>query len=222
MLLCFKIESYYKPQLYPHWSFSRKAEIFISRTLKFVLIVFQCLRSALSPGRAVWALVPVWMEGQDTWWSLLTALCAYRNLPCKEKQTVVVCVSCNFPKCSVYVYVSHCTDLLKTVILRLRPEINVCCLDGVKQQLCHSWSLHVDKMGLEECFRSPKPLSTHIHLSPIRELHQRKEYRVISDPNWYFQCIFYAIVSNCVASPLIVVPMDKVNCIRTVSQLLKI
>lgn len=147
------------------------------RIWMFLLIVSQCLRSALSPGRAVWALFPVWMEDQDTWWSLLTALCAYRILPCKEKQTGVcvwVCVSC-LCRCGVCIYVGHRTDVLVTLTQRLRPEIYGCCLDGVKQQLCHSWSFHVDKMGLEQGFRSPKPLTSHVHLSAIGELHQRKE-----------------------------------------------
>lgn len=55
------------------------------------------------------------------------------------------------------------------------PEVNICCLDGVKQQLSHSYSLHIDKMRLEEGFRGPKPLSTHLHLPAVRELCHGKE-----------------------------------------------
>lgn len=58
---------------------------------------------------------------------------------------------------------------------RLGPEVNVCSLDRVKQQLGHSRSLHIDEMRLEESFRGPKPLSTHPHLPAVGELHHRKE-----------------------------------------------
>lgn len=54
------------------------------------------------------------------------------------------------------------------------PEVNICSLDGVKQQLSHSYSLHIDKMRLEESFGGPKPLSTHLHLPAVRELQHRK------------------------------------------------
>lgn len=55
------------------------------------------------------------------------------------------------------------------------PEVNICSLDGVKQQLGHSYSLHIDEMRLEESLGGPKPLSTHLHLPAVRELHQRKK-----------------------------------------------
>lgn len=63
--------------------------------------------------------------------------------------------------------------MIKTTVRR--PEVDVCSLDGVKQQLSDSRSLHVDEMRLEESFRGPEPLSTHHHLPTIGELHQRKE-----------------------------------------------
>lgn len=55
-----------------------------------------------------------------------------------------------------------------------RPEVNICSLDGVKQQLSHSYSLHIDEMRLEQSFRGPKSLSTHLHQSAVRKLHRRK------------------------------------------------
>lgn len=54
--------------------------------------------------------------------------------------------------------------------MRFRPEVNVRSLDGVKQQLSHSRSLNVDEVRLKEGFRSPKPLSSHLHLPTVREL----------------------------------------------------
>lgn len=55
---------------------------------------------------------------------------------------------------------------------RLRPEINVCSLDGVEEQLSHASSFHVDKVRLEKSFWSPKSLSTYIYLPAIGELQQ--------------------------------------------------
>lgn len=52
------------------------------------------------------------------------------------------------------------------------PEVNVCSLDGVKQQLGYSSSLHVDEMRLEKSFRSPESFSAHLHLPAIRKLHK--------------------------------------------------
>lgn len=54
-----------------------------------------------------------------------------------------------------------------------RPQVNICSLDCVKQQLCHSYSFHIDEMRLKESFRGPKPLSTNRYLPTIRELQHR-------------------------------------------------
>jgi len=58
---------------------------------------------------------------------------------------------------------------------RVGPEVDVCGLDGVKQQLRHSGSLHVDEVGLEESLGGPEPLPAHLHLPAVRELHHREE-----------------------------------------------
>lgn len=54
-----------------------------------------------------------------------------------------------------------------------RPEVDICSLDGVEQELGNPHPLHVDEMRLEKGLRSPKPFPTHLHLSPIRELQKR-------------------------------------------------
>ncbi|KAF3837205.1 hypothetical protein F7725_004669 [Dissostichus mawsoni] len=56
-----------------------------------------------------------------------------------------------------------------------RPEVDVCSLDGVEQQLGHPRSLHVDEVRLEESFRGPEPLAAHLHLPAIGKLHHTKE-----------------------------------------------
>lgn len=55
-----------------------------------------------------------------------------------------------------------------------RPEVNICSLDGVEQQLCHSHPLHVDEMRLEKGFRSPEPLPANLHLPAIGELQNKR------------------------------------------------
>lgn len=57
---------------------------------------------------------------------------------------------------------------------RLRPEVDVCGLDGVEQQLGHTDSLHVDEMRLEEGFGGPETFPAYIHLTPVGKLPQRQ------------------------------------------------
>ena len=57
----------------------------------------------------------------------------------------------------------------------LRPEVDVCGLDGVKQQLGHSGPLHVDQVRLEQSLRGPEAFSTHLHLPPVRQLQHTQE-----------------------------------------------
>lgn len=132
-----------------------------------LLIVSGCLRPALSPGTAAWSLSPAWTAGQDTWWSLLTGRCAYKSRPCKQTQVTT---------CFIWISSSRTTfSNCAYWVRRLKPEVNVCSLDGVEQQLGHSCSLHVDEVRLEQGLRGSEPLSTYVHLSAIRELHQTEK-----------------------------------------------
>lgn len=73
-----------------------------------------------------------------------------------------------------------------------RPEVDICSLDGVEQQLGHSHPLHVDEMRLEKGFRSPEPLPTHLHLSAIRELQNRDEKvkKYLTLETFFFKCTY--------------------------------
>lgn len=50
------------------------------------------------------------------------------------------------------------------------PSVYVSCLDGVKEELGHSDTLHVDEVGLEQSLRGLKPLSSHLDHTTIWQL----------------------------------------------------
>lgn len=56
------------------------------------------------------------------------------------------------------------------MLVKLCSSVNVCCLDGVEEKLCHTNTLNIDEMGLEKGFGGFKSLSTKFHDSAVWEL----------------------------------------------------
>lgn len=54
------------------------------------------------------------------------------------------------------------------------PGVDVCCIDGVEEELCHPDSLHVDEVGLEQSLRGFEPLPSHLDHPAVGELGTQK------------------------------------------------
>ena len=56
------------------------------------------------------------------------------------------------------------------MLVELGPRVHVCCLDGVEEELSHSYPIHVDQVRLEQSLRSTEALSSDLHSATVGEL----------------------------------------------------
>lgn len=57
------------------------------------------------------------------------------------------------------------------MLVELGPCVQICCLNGVEQELGHSHTIHVDQVRLEESLWSTKALTSDLYSTTIRKLY---------------------------------------------------
>lgn len=56
------------------------------------------------------------------------------------------------------------------MLVKVSAGINVCLLDGLEEGLGNTTAFNVDQVGLEECFRGTKALTTDLNDTAIGKL----------------------------------------------------